>query len=241
MRIAIYQGDGAGLTGEGRLERLKGAAGEARADLLVTPELFMSGYAVGDAIPRLAEPADGPMAAAVARIARASGTAIVYGFPERAGGVIYNTAQAIGADGRVLARHRKLAIPPGRERAHFTSGGGLTQFDLAGLRLGLVICYDIEFPETVRAHARAGAHAVIAPTALGAEWDVVAERLVPARAFENGVFVAYANHAGREGDMHYLGGSVIAGPDGRDRARAGAGGCVIAAVMDRESVARAQA
>lgn len=241
LRAAIFQCADAGLTPDERLHSLSRAARGADAELLLCPELFMSGYAVGEKISRHAEPSEGTFSAGVKEIARATGTAIVYGYPERHGGALYNAAQGIGPSGERLCNHRKRVLPPGFEERYFKAGGEQTLFDFAGLRFALLVCYEIEFPEAVRAAAQAGAQAILAPTALGAEWDVVAHRLVPARAFENGVYVLYANHAESEGHVEYLGASCIVGPTGRDIARAGAEAAVIVAEIDPGAVAAAQA
>lgn len=102
----------------------------------------------------------------------------------------------------------------------------------------MLVCYDVEFPETVRAAAQAGAELVVVPTALGAEWDQVARRVVPARAFENGVYLAYANYAGSERGFTYLGESRIVRPDGRDMAVAGDGEECIEAIIDRDAMVK---
>ncbi|MEZ5926284.1 MAG: carbon-nitrogen hydrolase family protein [Hyphomicrobiaceae bacterium] len=240
MRIAIYQSALAGLMPADRLEHLARTVQETDAELILCPELFLSGYAVGEELRRLAEPADGPSAARISGLARMNRKAIVYGFPEASKEALYNSALAFGADGALMAHHRKLAIPPGFERTYFTPGTGLTIFTLGEIKLGLLICYDAEFPEAVRATAEAGAHVLLVPTALGAQWPIVAERVIPARAFENGLYVAYANHAGTEGDVTFLGGSCICGPDGRDLARAGAAGTVISATIEAIAVERAR-
>jgi predicted amidohydrolase len=86
----------------------------------------------------------------------------------------------------------------------------------------------------------AGADLIVAPTALRAEWSFVARQLIPARAFENGAFLAYANYCGEENGFVYLGESCIIGPDGREIARAGADETLLAAVLKREEVARAR-
>jgi predicted amidohydrolase len=86
-----------------------------------------------------------------------------------------------------------------------------------------VICYDVEFPETVRAAAVRGARLVLVPTALSEGFAAVPQLLVRARALENQVTVAYANHSGMEDGCDFLGGSVIAAPDGSLLAEAGAG------------------
>jgi predicted amidohydrolase len=70
------------------------------------------------------------------------------------------------------------------------------------------------------------------PTALMHPFDAVARILVPARAVENQVFVAYANRSGREGDLHYCGQSCVVGPDGADLARAGRAEQLILADLD---------
>ena len=81
------------------------------------------------------------------------------------------------------------------------------------------ICYDVEFPEAVRALALAGAELIAVPTALIRPFDIVARAIVPARAFENQVYVAYAGMCGSEAGLGYCGLSCIVGPDGQDRAR----------------------
>ena len=93
--------------------------------------------------------------------------------------------------------------------------------DLDGWRLGLLICYDVEFPENARALALAGADLIAAPTANMDPYEVVATTLVPARAYENQVYFAYANYCGHEGEISYCGQSCVVAPDGTDAARAG--------------------
>lgn len=240
MRIGVYQSETAGLSTEQRLNKLAKALDEADAEVLLCPELFMSGYAIVDTVEGRAEPADGPFANAVAGIAKRSGTAVVYGYPELADGKLFNSAQCIGADGIRVANHRKLVLPPSFERNHFAAGQNLTLFTISGIKFGLCICYDAEFPETVRALALAGAQIVLVPTALGSDWGVVANRVIPTRAFENGVYLVYANHAGSEGDMDYLGSSCIIDPMGRDLERADDTETVIAANLDLSEVTAAQ-
>lgn len=240
ITAGIFQSDGAGLSPTQRLSGLATAIANRQLDLVVCPELFMSGYHVGNDLHDLAEPADGAFAAAVADLARQTGTTICYGYPEREAQAVYNSALVVSGDGEFLANHRKLAIPPGFEQDYFAFGDHLTFFQLGGIRFAVVICYDIEFPETVRAACLAGAEVVVAPTALGAQWDQVAHRVAPARAFENGCFVLYANHAGVEGDVTYAGASCIVDPVGRDLVRAGEAPQLISATLDADRVAAAR-
>lgn len=240
VRAGIFQGDGAGLSPAQRLAGLATAIADQQLDLVVCPELFMSGYNVGSDLHNLAEPEDGPFARAVADLARQTGTAVCYGYPERDGQSVYNSALVVSGAGETLANHRKLAIPPGFEKDFFAPGDQLTRFELGGMNCALVICYDVEFPETVRAACLADAEVIIVPTALGAQWDQVAHRVVPARAFENGCYALYANHAGVEGDITYAGVSCIVGPDGRDVTRAGEVPQLISATLEAARVAAAR-
>lgn len=98
--------------------------------------------------------------------------------------------------------------------------------------MGLLICYDVEFPEAVRAHALAGVDLVAVPTALMRPYDIVADTIVPARAYENQLFVAYANRCGAEAELNYCGRSCVVAPDGNDLARAGASEELIFAAVE---------
>lgn len=240
MRAGIFQCAGGGLTPAQRLTRLAGHLKSEELDLVVCPELFMSGYNVGGNIPALAEAIDGRFAKAIGQLARETRTAIVYGYPERAGDKIYNSALCLGPDGQVFANYRKFLPPPGFEATYFSQGKGLTLFQLDGVRCAILICYDAEFPEAVRAAADAGAQLVLVPTALADNWRSVAFQMMPTRAFENGVWLLYANHAGEENGIRYLGGSCIVSPDGTDKARAGKQEELIAAELDSESVKQAR-
>lgn len=110
--------------------------------------------------------------------------------------------------------------------------------ELEGIKIGILICYDVEFPEAVRALALAGAELIAVPTALIRPFDIVARTLVPARAFENQVYVAYAGMCGREGDQGYCGLSCIVGPDGQALARAGTGPALLFADIDPAAISR---
>ncbi len=240
LRAGVFQCNGADLRPDERLTRLAEAIADRQLDLVVCPELFMSGYNVGSDLHALAEPSGGAFARRVADLARQTGSAICYGYPERDGDMVYNSAQVVSPAGQPVANHRKLAIPPGMERDWFTAGDGPTHFELGGMSCAVVICYDVEFPETVRAACLAGAQVVLVPTALAAQWDQVAHRVVPARAFENGCYALYANHAGSEGGITYAGASCIVGPDGRDVARAGAEPQLILATLEAARVSAAR-
>ncbi|MFJ4568650.1 carbon-nitrogen hydrolase family protein [Streptomyces caelestis] len=225
MRTALLQSSGRpGSTAENLkvLDEVAGRAAAAGAGLLVAPEMFLTGYAIGDAVGRLAESADGDCADAIAETATRHGLAIAYGYPERAGDAVFNSAQLISADGTRLANYRKTHLFGCFERDHFTAGDQpVVQAELDGLRVGILICYDVEFPENVRAHALAGTDLLVVPTAQMHPFQFVAESMIPVRAFENQMYVAYVNRVGREGEFEFVGLSTLAGPDGVARTRAG--------------------
>jgi predicted amidohydrolase len=237
MRVAIFQGPAEPGDVPGRLELLAARAEQAAAQgagLLVCPEMYLTGYAIGaEAARRLAEPADGSSAAAAAAIARKTGTALLYGFPEAADGRVYNAASLLDRQGQRLLTYRKSHLFGDLDRGMFSAGDQvLRPVELEGLRVGVLICYDVEFPENVRRWALAGADLVAVPTALMQPYDFVARSLVPARAYENQVFVAYANRCDREHDLAYIGLSCLVAPDGSDLARAGRGEELIAGDID---------
>lgn len=213
---------------------------ENGAQLLVLPELYSCGYNVGERLIEMGEPSDGPTAQEIAEIARDKGVAIHYGYAEAADGVTYNSAQCVGPDGGILGQHRKLAIPPGFERDIFEPGRGCSLFSFRGFKVAMLTCYDAEFAPTVRHVAQMGADLVLVPTALGADWGWVAQTMIPTRAFENGIFLAYANSAGSENGLEYLGQSLVAAPDGQILARAGKGPETLYADLDLGLVAKAQ-
>ena len=225
LHLALWQTPFASNPAEA-LQRLDAAAAQARAqgaDLLVTPEMYLTGYAIGaERVAALAEPADGPLAQAVAAIAQRHGIAIVYGYPEQhPHGKPFNAAQCIDADGKRLSNYRKTHRFGSMDRAQFSAGDAPSQvFKWRGWRLGLLICYDVEFPEAVRGLALQGADAVLVPTANMEPFDEVQRVLLPARALENRLFVAYANACGAEGRLVYSGLSSVCGPDGQTLAQA---------------------
>lgn len=246
MRIAVFQGPaepGDVAMNLRRLEEQAQAAGAAGARLLICPEMFLTGYNIGgEAAARLALPVDGPALRRASGIASGAGLALLFGYPERgADGHVYNAAVLIERDGRILANARKCHLFGDLDRGMFhPAGSPCGSAALDGFRVGILICYDVEFPEAVRLHALAGCDLVLVPTALMEPYDVVAEIVVPARAFENQVFVAYANRAGREGDLVYCGRSCVVAPDGADLARAGRGEETIVADLDPERLRRSR-
>jgi predicted amidohydrolase len=179
---------------------------------------------------------NGESAQQVARIARAAGIAILYGYPERTeGGQIYNAVQLIDAQGERVCNYRKTHLFGDLDRSMFSPGiDDFPVVELNGWKLGFLICYDLEFPENARRLALDGAELILAPTANMIPFDFIADVTVRSRAFENQCYVAYANYCGHEGDIHYCGQSSIAAPDGSRIAQAGLDEALIVGELDRQ-------
>jgi predicted amidohydrolase len=247
MRLAVLQtAPNAGGAAEALAALDAGAAEAAAAGaaLMVAPEMLLSGYAIGpDAARAAAEPPDGPSLKAAAAIARARGVGLCFGFPELgAEGDVYNAAALIDRTGALRSIYRKAHLFGDVDRSQFSPGGALPEVvSIEGWGVAMGICYDIEFPEFARAATLAGAEALLIPTANMHPFVSVCDRIVPARAEENGVYVAYANHVGPEGPFDYCGRSCISGPDGADLARAEASPGLLVAELSMERLAAARA
>ncbi|MHB8829721.1 MAG: carbon-nitrogen family hydrolase [Syntrophales bacterium] len=218
MRIALVQMDVA--YGDIAVNHAKAhvfiAEGLARgAELFVFPELWTTGYKLKE-IGNMAETLAGKTMAMLCRAARESNVAIVAGsIPEACDGKIYNTACAIGKDGRIVGRYRKIhLIGLMDEDLYLSPGDEQCIFTLDSAEAGMIICYDLRFPELPRALALQGARILFVP----AEWPSVRGNhwriLNIARAIENQVFVIAVNRVGSDPDNTFFGHSLAVDPWG---------------------------
>jgi 5-aminopentanamidase len=227
MRIALLQMAAVPGQVSDNLASIESAAVEAAragTELLIAPELATVGYGAGDAIRSLAEPRDGAQITRLSAIAAVHGLAIIAGFPERDGGNVYNSAAFTGLQAAPVI-YRKSHLYGAYERSLFRPSDPMTTIiSWRGIRIGMLICYDVEFPENVRRLALGGADLVAVPTALPTSPNAafISERMIPVRAFENEIFVAYANHTGQDERFTYAGLSHVVSPDGHTQAIASA-------------------
>lgn len=224
MRVCAYQCEGALLDIEKNLEtmeRVANAASLQGARILIFPELFLSGYNLGDDASKVADAVDGETVKRAGEIARQTAIALVYGYAERAESGIYNSAAFIDETGTLLGNYRKVHLFGTEEQRIFQAGDNVLVIPYAGFTIGLLICYDIEFPEFVRMAVLRGADFLAVPTALTPPYHEIPTTIVRARAYENQIFVAYCDRVGVERDLTYIGLSGIVGPDGKDMVRAG--------------------
>ncbi|MGQ1798006.1 nitrilase-related carbon-nitrogen hydrolase [Kocuria oceani] len=245
MKIAVLQAEATVLDLEANLRVVDDAARRARqdgADLLLTPELFPCGYSPELVRQRLTAEDLRLIAERAAAIARRHGIALVYSAPrEGAGGRWHIAATLLDDAGRAVLSYDKVHLFGEEERRAFASAEDAPQVvEHGGLRVSLLICYDVEFPESVRAASDQGAELLLVPTALGAGFAAVPNILLPARALESQVVIAYANHCGTESGLEFGGESVVAGADGSLLAHAGTGLDLVHAVVDSALVAAAR-
>jgi predicted amidohydrolase len=194
------------------LERIRSAVGAAPSDLAIFPELFLSGYRVGDRIHRLALREGDAPTAALRAIARESRATIVVGAPiestERPGEV-HNAALAVRPDGEIHTQVKRYlpTFGPFEEGAHYTATDESRPVPVAARSVGLEICYDAFFPEVSRTLALAGAELLVILSASPVTSGPLFSRLLPARAIENGFPVVYVNRVGVEDGVVFGGGS----------------------------------
>ena len=222
MKMALWQTKPRHTITEA-LEALKNATAQATengAELLVTPEMFIGGYNIGEAQVRRHAMQSDSVISKLHGITITYKPAVIVGMANNFDQSPTNSCIAINAAGKILGKYDKTHLFEDVDHQQFIAGTQLSKIvTLNGWRIGLAICYDVEFPEVVRALALNGTDLVVIPTANMTPFDSVATRLVPARAEENAVYMAYCNYVGREGEFSYNGLSCICGPDGNDITR----------------------
>jgi predicted amidohydrolase len=250
VRLGLFQGDGTAgdmAAVRANLERLTVVAERASGlgvHLLSFPELYLSGYDVTDAAAahQLAEAIqEQGVLEEVAAAAKAHQIAIICPYPEAAevAGArrYYDSIAVYGADGGLLKNYRKTHLWGGDERNNWSfgyvypeEGEAYSVFEVNGVRVGVLNCYEAEFPELSRILALKGAQLVVIPTAAD-EYTVLRtgeltktpypdiQFLIRANAYQNNIFCAYSNRRGSEtlkGEVvgGYLGNSCLADPHG---------------------------
>jgi predicted amidohydrolase len=247
MLLSVLQANASVMDVEANLRTIDDAAqraAQAGSGLLLTPELFPVGYAPLRLHAEL-DPSTLPgIRERLAGIARTNGIGLVYSLPAPAAGdegSWHITATLLDAEGNEVLNYAKVHLfGPEEHKAFVGAQEPPAVVDFNGIRTSMLICYDVEFPEAVRAAATRGAELLLVPTALSAGFDNVPQVLIRARALESQLNVAYANHSGHEDIYNFLGGSVVAGPDGSLLAAAGESATLLFAEVGTESVKAAR-
>ena len=204
-------------------------------DVIVLPETWNTGFFPRRELAACCDHDCAQTREVFGALARRLGVNIVAGsVSDLRGGRIYNTACVFDRTGAMLAQYDKTHLfTPMGEDAYYTPGGRLCRFRLDGMDCGLLLCYDLRFPELARTLAVAGMDVLFA----AAQWPAARlahlHALVTARAIENQCFTVCCNSCGTAGETVYGGGSMIVGPWGETLAMAGTHEELLTADCDR--------
>ena len=184
------------------------------AQLVVFPEMYLTGYALKEEMRKHAHAHESPLLAQIGKLATENSVAIAMGFPEldRTSTKIYNSVYFVDRNGESKVQ-RKMHLVRG-EANYFEAGEVLEVFETSLLRVGMMICYDLYFPEVARILALNDADIILVLSADWYPYDKVVAKLIPARAVENSVYLAYCNRVGVENGFHFFGRSCIIDPRG---------------------------
>lgn len=209
---------------------------DGRAQLIVTPELAISGYdleLVDEQGDSLGEPLDGPSVSVTVDLARSAGATIVLGLLERhTEGGLYDTAVIVTPDGDVTP-YRKSHLYPA-EAPRFLAGDKLYTVDSPAGRLGPLICFEHAFPAIATTLAMQGAQILVIPSAVPLGYEYLLALRSRARAQDNQVFAIACNQTGNG----FCGNSLIADPRGAVLAHAGAEQTTLCATLDLSAIGR---
>jgi len=199
------------------LEKMKKYINKTKADMYIFGEMALTGYPLKDEYRDFAEDLNGPSIKQIKRIAKQKNCYIVFGLPlwdEKVKGLIHNSAVIIHPNGKVDSYNKWFLVNfgPFEEKLFFDEGEDLTICNTKFGKIGLIICYDIFFPELCKAYSLQGADMIICLSASPTLSKKFFELLIPARAVENTVFFAYCNIVGTQEDLVFWGGSQVYDP-----------------------------
>jgi len=191
-------------------------ASQQKVDLIVFPELVTSGYELGVRFTEMAQRVPGPTVNLMAQRAADFGVYIAFGMvmKERVESILFNTAVLVGPDGELVGTYNKVHLH-GEERMAFREGFRLPVFETDIGQIGLMLGWDLAFPEVARSMTLEGAELLC----VLANWETSEidewRTYIKARAYENAVFVAAANRIGEDVTLNFGGESMIVGPRGK--------------------------
>jgi len=209
---------------EANLKRMSQIVKKTRGKVVVFPELSLTGYMPRDDLLRQAEPLTGPSLKRVSRLAKETRKDIIFGAPvrdETVPGLVYNSCVLASGDGS-LHLYDKIYLPtfgPFEEKVFFAEGKEAVVAQGLYARYGLMICYDMFFPELAKLEVLLGAQILVNISAAPTTSKPSFEKVMPARAVENGAFLVYSNMVGVHGSLIFGGGSTLWNPRGELLAR----------------------
>lgn len=242
MQVALIQMDI--VLGEPDQNRIRAEqkirqAAAAGAEVVVLPEMWTTGYCL-DRIAQVADRSGRPTGDLMSRLATELKIHLYDGSVADLGpdGGVRNTSRAYGPDGSLLGTYSKVhLVPMMDEPKYLAPGEAVSTCELAGVKAGMAICYDLRFPELFRQMALAGAHILVIP----AEWPSQRlhhwRTLLQARAIENQCYVLACNRVGADPNNQFPGHSLIIDPWGQILAEGGDGEEILTASIEPAQVA----
>ncbi|WP_088035299.1 carbon-nitrogen hydrolase family protein [Evansella clarkii] len=207
---------------------------QPEAELILFPELAATGYFLSEELYDVAENQGGRIEGEMSQLATEFGVILAYGYVEQGeDDKIYNSLKVINEAGKTIGNYRKIHLTP-LEKGYFTPGNEVVLIESSMGKLGLMICWDLAFPELARELACKGAHVVLAPSAWELPYNKPYNRFGMARAIDNTLFLVTVNHVGKSGELEFFGESGIYGPDGERIAGADNDEQIIFARLDQE-------
>jgi len=206
------------------LKRMRDVVKKTKGKIIVFPELSLTGYLPRDDLYGLAETMTGPHVKAVQKLAKDTKKDIVFGCPtkdEHVPGQVYNSCILATGAGK-LYKYNKMYLPtfgPFEEKVYFSEGKQAVVGDGKHAKIGLMICYDAFFPELAKLETLMGAQILVNISAAPTTSRPHFRRVMPGRAVENAIFVAYCNLVGVHGSLVFGGSSVLYGPRGEEIVR----------------------
>lgn len=221
MHLVIHQLSPSITNKEKNLQIMEKSIKKNKGDLHVFSELFLTGYRCRDEFFRLAEPMEGGSVKKVKKIAKENNCGIIFGMPEF-DEATYNSAVFVREDEEVNVYRKNFlaSFGPFEEKLYFKNGKELKVFETKFGKIGVLICYDIFFPEICRTYALQGSKMLICISASPLTSKEYFEKIMFARAIENTNFFVYCNLVGLEENLPFFGGSAIIGPRGDLKAKA---------------------
>lgn len=186
-----------------------------QADLIVFPELFLTGYSVGEDLENLAETENGPEMTEVRKLSQEHGLYTAVSFPEKGeDGRYYISSALIDNDGGVLGVYRKAHLFD-EEKKHFTPGSEFKVIETPIGNIGMMICFDVEFPEIARSLKLQGADFIVIVNANMHPYELHHHLYSRVRAMENEIPVIICNRLGKEGELDFCGDSMVIDATGK--------------------------
>jgi predicted amidohydrolase len=210
---------------EANLKHMRMIVKRTKGKIVIFPELGLTGYMPRDDLFIHAETIVGPSIKSIAKLARETKKDVVFGVPikdDRVSGLVYNSCILASGTGQIF-RYDKVYLPtfgPFEERVFFAQGKKAVVAEGMHAKLGLMICYDIFFPELAKLETMLGAQILVDISASPTTSRPSFEKVLPARAVENGAFVAYSNMVGVHGSLVFSGASTLYSPRGEVLAEA---------------------